>query len=144
MIRLLCTLLFLGIPASASALDAADVGTYAVIHRDGHVTDFTFFVSLTDGAWNIEERKPDGSWSNVTCQGDCVLRASGPQDIARFFPADALAKISPSCVHNSAFALCTFTASSRPESKSHVLIALITPQPTPLPLKKLADDRRAP
>jgi hypothetical protein len=141
MIRLLCTLLFLGISASASALDATDVGTYALIHRDGHVTDFIFFVSLTGSSWNVEQKKPDGSWSNVTCEADCILRASEQKDIEHFFPPDALVEISPSCVHNTAFAFCAYTARSRPKTKNHVLIVLVMPQPTPVWLKKLSDDR---
>ena len=141
MIRLLWLIVLLGISATAAALDTSDVGTYAVIHRDGHVTDFKFFVSFSGDSWNVEQKKPDGSWSNVTCERDCVLHESNQQDIARFFPASALAEIAPSCVHNTAFALCSYTLRSRPERKDYLFIALVTSQPTPLRLKKLSGNR---
>lgn len=137
MIRLFTFFVLFCISASASALDKTDIGHYAVIHRDGHVTDFTFFVSLTDGKWNLEQRQPDGSWSNVTCTSGCTLQESKAQEIARFFPATTLKEISPSCVHNTAFAFCSYTLRSHPESKEYAFIALVTPQPTPLRLKKL-------
>lgn len=130
--------------ASAYALDVSDVGTYAVVHRDGHVTDFKFFASLSANQWKIEQKNPDGSWSSVTCQKNCILRESDKSIINRFFPANILNDIDPSCVHNSAFAFCNFTSRSRPGSKSYVMIALVTPQPTPVWLKKLSGERHAP
>ena len=144
MIHLLCLAFLLCLPASAFALDSSDIGTYAIIHRDGHVTDFTFFVSLTASQWNVEQKNPNGSWSNVTCERDCILRASEKTDISRFFPANILKDVAPSCVHNSAFAFCSFASRSRSENRSYVLIALVTQQPTPVWLKKLSNERRAP
>jgi hypothetical protein len=137
MLRLLPFIVLLGISASAAALDKTDVGHYAVIHRDGHVTDFTLFVSLAGGRWNVEQRQADGTWSNVTCTRDCVLHESKAQDITRFFPADAPKEASPSCVHNTAFAFCSYTLRSHPGSKDYAFIALVTPQPTSLKLKRL-------
>lgn len=144
MIRLFWCICFLGMSSTAAALDASDVGTYAVIHRDGHVTDFTFFVSLSGGAWNLEQKKPDGSWSSVTCERDCILHESNQKDIARFFPASTLAEIAPTCVHNAAFAFCNYTLLSRPNARDYIFIALVTPQPIPLRLKKLSGDRHVP
>lgn len=144
MIRLFWYICFLGISSTAVALDTSDVGTYAVIHRDGHVTDFTFFVSLTEGKWNVEQKTPDGSWSNVTCERDCVLHESNQKDVARFFPASTLTEIAPTCVHNTAFAFCNYSFRSHPETRAYIFIALVTPQPTPLRLKKLSSDRHAP
>lgn len=142
MIRLLTLVVLFGIAASAAALDRSDVGNYAVIHRDGHVTDFTFFVSLSGGKWNIEQRQPDGSWANVTCTQECVLHESTARDIARFFPASALREMTPSCVHNTAFAFCSHTPRSRPGSREYTFIALETPRPTPLRLKRLEEGWR--
>ncbi len=139
MIRPLSFIVLFCIAATAAALDKSDAGNYAVIHRDGHVTDFTFFVSLTSDKWNVEQRQPDGSWSSVTCTRDCILHESKAQDIARFFPANALKEITPSCVHNTAFAFCSYTLRAHPESKGYTFIALVTPQPTPLRLKRLED-----
>jgi hypothetical protein len=139
MIRLLSFIVLFGIAATAAALDKSDAGNYAVIHRDGHVTDFTFFVSLTGDEWNIEQMQPDGSWSSVTCTRDCVLHESKAQDIARFFPANTLREMTPSCVHNTAFAFCSYTLRAHPERKDYKIIALVTPQPTPISLKRLED-----
>ena len=140
MIRLLCLIVFLDISATASVLDTSDVGTHVIIHQGGHVTGFPFFVSLSGDTWNTEQRKPDSSWSNVTCERDCILHASKQLDIARFFPASALADIDPSCMHNTAFAFCNYTLRSHPERKDYIFIALVTSQPTPLRLKKLASN----
>lgn len=144
MIHLIRFIVLLSVSVTAAALDTSDVGTYAVVHRDGHGTDFVFFASLTGTIWNVEQRKPNGTWSSVTCERDCILRNSQQQDIARFFPANVLTAATPSCVHNTAFAFCNYTLRSQPTSKGHVLIALVTPQPTPMQLRKLSGDRRGP
>lgn len=144
MFRLLACLCLLAIPTPALALEATDVGTYAVIHRDGHVTGFTFFVSLTGTRWDVEQRQSDGAWANVTCERDCVLQESTRDDIARFFPAATLAEITPSCVHNSAFAFCDYRLRSRPGSKGYVFVALVRARPIPLGLKRLSGQRLAP
>lgn len=142
MIRQLSYIVLFCISASAIALDMSDVGNYAVVHRDGHVTDFTFFVSRSGKQWNIEQRQPDGSWSNVTCERDCVLHESKDQDIRRFFPEALLKEIIPSCVHNAAFAFCNYKSRTHPESKDHVFVALLTPQPTILRLRRLEEGWR--
>lgn len=139
MFHLFAFFTLLAISTNATALDRSDIGNYAVIHRDGHVTDFTFHVSLTDTQWNIEQRQADGKWMKVTCSTDCVLHESSPQDIARFFPQDALKEASPSCVHNTAFAFCSLTLLAKPEIKGYTFIALVTPKPIPLRLKKLEE-----
>ncbi len=137
MIRLLTFIVLFGISAGAAALDQSDTGSYSVIHRDGHVTDFTFFVSLSGDKWNIEQRLPDGSWANVTCTQDCILHQSKEQDVVRFFPASARKEISTSCIHNTAFAFCSSALRLHPENKDYTFIALTRPQPIPLKLKKL-------
>jgi len=129
------------LPSIAKALDASDVGTFAVIHKDGHVTNFTFFASFVDEGWNIEQKMPDGTWSNVTCEHDCVLHTSTQKDISQFFPAKTLAEITPSCVHNTAFAFCNYRPQAQPDNKGYIFIALITAQPKPLLLKKLSQTR---
>lgn len=129
------------IAQSALALDISDTGTYAVVHKDGHITNFIFFVSSRNGVWNIEQKDQSGSWKNVTCHRDCQLRISTPQHFQRFFPAQVLEKIEPSCIHNSAFAFCGYSIKNRPDNKKYVLIALVTGQPTPVHIKKIATGR---
>ncbi|MDX1914355.1 MAG: hypothetical protein SFU55_02125 [Methylophilus sp.] len=135
---------FLAFSSTASALDISDVGTYAVIRGDGYVTDYTFFISFINEKWSMEKKAADGTWSNVTCETDCIFRESNQNDIARFFPAETLATINTSCVHNTAFAFCSYTFKTEPEKKGHIFIALITKLPTPVALKKISEIRNAP
>jgi hypothetical protein len=144
MFRAFSLIALLVLSAAASALDSSDVGTYAVVHRDGHVTNFTFFVSSSKGSWDVEQQNPDGSWNNVTCEHDCLLRESTSQDIKRFFPSSTLAHLSPSCVNNTAFAFCNYTAQASSQEKGYIFIALVTPKPTPMRLKKLSNIRHTP
>ncbi|MDD2685949.1 MAG: hypothetical protein PHY62_07315 [Gallionella sp.] len=137
MFRWLTLIALFCISANTAALDQSDVGNYAVVHRDGHVTEFNFFVSLSGEQWNIEQRQPDGTWTNVTCTENCVLQKSNEQDIARFLPQDTREKINLSCVHNTAFAFCSISPREAPENKAHLLIALVQSPPIPLKLKKL-------
>ncbi len=133
----LALLALAGLSAGAQALDQSDVGNYAVIHRDGHVTDFIMFASLKDGQWNMEHLQPDGTWEKVTCAENCVLHESKPADLKRFFTPDDLKQIKPSCVHNSAFAFCNYTMESHPGRTGYVLIALERAQPGIVQLKRL-------
>ncbi len=137
LIPVLALLAAAGVPTGAQALDKSDVGNYAVIHRDGHVTDFIMFASLNGGQWNIEHLLQDGRWDNVTCEKDCKLRESGPADIKRFFTPDDLKQIRPSCVHNTAFAFCNYTMESHPGRTGYLLIGLESPQPQMVQLKRL-------
>jgi hypothetical protein len=130
--------------ANATALDAADAGTYTVVQRTGGLTDLAFYMSLTEKNWSIEERKPDGSWSAMDCTKECALRVSSPADIARFFPLTALAGIAPSCVHNGALAFCAVAGRLAPERKAHLLITLATPVPIPITIKKVSAERSFP
>lgn len=141
MLRILLLIVVLLSATSSWALDADDVGTYAVVHRDGHVTDFSFFASLTNEKWNIEQKGPDGAWTSVTCSNDCVLQESTSADMARFFPEKTLSELTPSCVHNSAFAFCSYTFKVKPDKKGYIMIALVTPHPTPVMLKKISEKR---
>jgi hypothetical protein len=133
----LALLALTGIPAGAQALDQSDVGNYAVIHRDGHVTDFISFISLKDGEWNIEHLQPDGTWDKVTCEDKCTLHESKPADLKRFFTPDDLKQIKPSCVHNSAFAFCNYTMDTHPGRTGYLLIALERTPPVTVQLKRL-------
>lgn len=126
------------------ALDKSDVGTYAVVDQGGQATDFAFFVSLSGDTWNVDQRNPDGSWSSVSCEENCLLHVSDQNEIKRFFPPDTLEDISPSCVSNKAFAFCNYFSHASPEKKGYLFIGLVTPQPTPLTLKKLSAERITP
>lgn len=122
----------------AYALDQADSGNYAVVHRDGHITDFTFFVAHNAGQWNVEQRQPDGTWASATCSRNCMLHESQAEDLARFFSADELNLTHPSCVHNHAFAFCRQDSLFRPGEKEYSLVALMMmTRPIQIQLKRL-------
>jgi len=144
MLRPFAHAFLLAISTVAAALEPSDAGSYAVIHRDGHVTDFLFFVSVVDGNWRIERRNPDGRWNNVTCEEECKLNPSTAKDLVRFFPPQVLSAIVPSCVHNMAFAFCTYAPRTNPEDRRQVVVALVTPTPTPVHLKKVSNERIGP
>ncbi|MDD5471318.1 MAG: hypothetical protein PHP05_05315 [Sideroxydans sp.] len=123
---------------NASALDQTDSGNYAVMHRDGHITDFTFFVSHNEGQWNVEQRQPDGTWASATCARNCLLKESKAHDLARFFSENELNDTHPSCVHNHAFAFCRQDSIFRPGEKEYTLVALMMmSQPVQIQLKRL-------
>ncbi|MBA3023741.1 MAG: hypothetical protein KKG03_00175 [Gammaproteobacteria bacterium] len=121
----------------ASALDQSDTGNYAVVHRDGHITDFSFFVARSEGQWSVEQRQPDGSWASATCGRSCLLKESQPADLARFFSENELQETRPSCVHNKAFAFCRQDALFRPGEKEYTLVALMMAQPIQIQLKRM-------
>ncbi|MBU0688653.1 MAG: hypothetical protein KJ850_10000 [Gammaproteobacteria bacterium] len=122
---------------NAFALDQTDSGNYAVVHRDGHITDFTFFVAHSEGQWNVEQRQPDGTWVSATCSRNCMLKESTTRDLARFFSENELNETRPSCVHNNAFAFCRQDAIFRPGEKEYTLVALMMTRPIQIQLKKL-------
>lgn len=128
----------------AAALDPSDSGNYAVVHRDGRVTDFAFFVAHNDGQWNVEQRQPDGSWASATCGRNCMLKESQPTDLARFFSENELLETRPSCVHNQAFAFCRQDAIIHPGEKEYTLVALMLTQPIQIQLKRLEAGWRDP
>lgn len=121
----------------AHALDQSDSGNYAVVHRDGHITDFTFFVSHSDGQWNVEQLQPDGSWASATCSRNCMLQESSPQDLATFFSVNELSETHPTCVHNQAFAFCRQDSILHPGEKEYTLVALMMSRPIQIQLKKI-------
>jgi hypothetical protein len=122
----------------ANALDQSDTGNYAVVHRDGHITDFTFFVAHSNGQWNVEQRQPDGTWASATCSRNCMLKESKASDLARFFSENELNDTHPSCVHNNAFAFCRQDSLFRPGEKEYTLVALMMmARPIQIQLKRI-------
>lgn len=125
--------LMLTTPALA-ALDPSDAGEYAVVHRDGHVTEMVFRTAWQEGKWSIERRMPDGTWDNVTCETDCVLADSSPADIERFF-GKLPEGVHAECTHNKAFAFCRGTDDALPGKRRYLLVALKTSPPVVIKLE---------
>jgi hypothetical protein len=124
-------------PAQRAHLDSGDAGVYGLIHKDGHLTDKRYRLTKRPDRWVMEDKLPDGSWEDFTCEKDCLLRDSTESDIASWMgriPEGA----SVACVHNTAFALCRFMRAGS-EERRYRLIALITGTPIPLWLQRLEE-----
>ncbi|GAB3252944.1 hypothetical protein [Chitinimonas naiadis] len=125
----------------AQAFDTADAGTYVVMRRDQTETTMRFHVSTAEGKWKLEQKKEDGSWEDITCEKDCALRESVDTDIQRFFPAKTLQQIDPTCLHNDAFAFCSYRFKASPDEKHYLMVALVTGTPTPVYVKRVSAER---
>lgn len=128
--------------APATSFDQKHAGTYALIHKDGHTTDFLFHASVTNGAWKIEQKNQDGTWSSVTCESTCQLVDSSSQDVSRFFPGSAQKKYQKECIHNSAFAFCHYVPRNDPNQMGYVIIDLVTGKYIPMWLKKVGPTKQ--
>ena len=103
--RLLLALLLLT-SGSASALDKSDEGVFALVHKDGRVTQKIARFSQVSGRWHLEDRLPDGKWEDVTCEDACSLQETTPQQVEQFLRGTALEGGTLDCVHDQAFAFC--------------------------------------
>lgn len=121
---------------NALAIDATDVATYRVMSVKNEPTQKVFRLAGGAGAWRIEDKQPDGTWLDVTCEGGCRLQESTEADFKRFFPADDLSAVIMTCVHNSAFALCRHVQRTVPGERGYVFVALTERQPIALRLHR--------
>lgn len=128
---------------AAQAFDVADVGTYAVLHKDKTESKIRFHVSQpAEGQWKLEQKKDDGSWEDISCEKDCALQEAVEADLPKFFPARTLAQIVPSCLYNDAFAFCSYRLRDKPdEEKRYLMVALVTGTPTPIYIKRVGPTR---
>lgn len=126
----------LTITTFAHAVDTKDAGMYAIVHRDGHTTQKIFRVRRVSSSWVLEDKRSDGTWKDVTCEADCVLRESAPADLRRFFSPTQLEQLSPSCIHNTAFAFCNYTRAGS-KQRAYVMVALVTGRPLLINLARL-------
>lgn len=127
--RLLLPFLLIAWTSAAVALDATDQGLYNVIHRDGHTTDTTFMAAIVQDRWHLYRQMPNRAWEDVTCEGDCALVESSMFDLTRFFLADDLKQISPTCIHNKAFAFCRYARRVGSAVPAYVFVVLEAPRP---------------
>lgn len=104
-------------------------------------TDSVFYASTANARWNVEQKNKDGSWSNVTCVTDCILKDSSAANISSFILSGVLQKQDFTCVHNSAFAFCFYTTKENRNQGGYALIALTRDLPTPVFLKKLSKEK---
>jgi hypothetical protein len=135
-IRFATLLLLAAITGNASAIDAADVASYRIISVKNEPTQKLLRLTGSPGSWRIEDKQPDGTWLDVTCEGGCRLEESSEHDIKRFFSADDLSALNMTCLHNSAFALCRYSRKSVSEERGYVFVALTEQFPIPLRLQR--------
>lgn len=128
------------LPLPSLAIDDSDIGTYAVVNVQGQVTKKEFRLVGKAGKWAIEDQQPDGQWVDVTCTGDCVLRASTRSDMERFFSAGVLEQIVPTCIHNGAFAFCRYSPVKNAAQRGYVLVALTQQKPIVLRLARVSPE----
>ncbi|MBL8377975.1 MAG: hypothetical protein JNM79_08910 [Burkholderiales bacterium] len=110
----------------AAAFDEGDAGIYTVIDQKNQATDVTFRFYARAGQWIAEERQPDGSWRAMPCSGDCVLKASTPEQLARIF-GKSLERVTPTCLQNAAFGVCRYELKSSGEA-GYVYLVLTGPE----------------
>jgi hypothetical protein len=119
----------------AQSLDASDVGTYGVIHVDGHLTDMRFHLIQGQDRWHLEGIRDDGTWGDLTCEKECLLKVSSAREAALFARDVLPAGWEARCLHNNSFAICRMESSNG--DRKYVFVALVTGTPTPLFLKPL-------
>jgi len=120
-------------PLTAFAFDQRDVGVYAIVHVDGHVTDKLFRVLHPNGGWRVEDKRPDGSWEDVTCEAECILVESSAADVERFL-GKAPKGVRAECIYNNAFAICRATDETKPSVRQYLFVALTEQRPIVLRL----------
>jgi hypothetical protein len=127
--------------APANAVGESDNGIYLVVNTKGEVTTKAFRVSQRGAEWAIEDRKPDGSWSDVTCAADCRMSVSSEANIQQFFPTSTLSQITPDCIHSKAFAFCGYSLKSNAGFRGYLFVALTEGQPIVLRLARVIADK---
>ncbi len=134
--RFAALLLLAVVAGRASAIDASDVAIYRVISVKNEPTQKLMRLVGKPGAWRIEDKQPDGTWRDVTCEGGCKLEESTEGDFKRFFPADDLTAVTMTCVHNTAFAVCRYSRKAVAGERGYVFVALTEEHPIPLRLQR--------
>jgi hypothetical protein len=86
--RFLVLLLLTALTSYASAIDTTDIAVYRLISVKNKPTQKLFRLAGSPGSWRVEDKRPDGTWKDVTCEAGCRLEESSTEDIKRFFPAD--------------------------------------------------------
>ena len=124
------------VPTAATALDASDTGTYALIHVDGHVTSKVFRIFHDGERWRVEDRIDVNTWQDVTCETDCVLRDSSAAEV-EFAVGSPAPSIKAECVQNSAFAFCRVSESSIPDKRNYLFVAFVEGRSYQLRLQRL-------
>ncbi len=125
----------------ANAVVESDIGTYLIVNTKGEITTRAFRVLQRGKEWIVEDRKPDGSWADVTCEADCKMSVSSGAQIEQFFPSSTLSQITPDCIHSKAFAFCGYSLKTNAAFRGYLFVALIERQPIVLRLARVTPDK---
>jgi hypothetical protein len=128
-----------GLPANA--IGEPDNGMYLVVNTKGEVTTKAFRVSQRGTEWVVEDKKPDGSWSDVTCEASCRMSVSSEANIQQFFPSTTLSQITPDCIHSHAFAFCGYSLKNNVTFRGYLFVVLTERQPIVLRLARATPDK---
>jgi hypothetical protein len=124
---------------SVWALDETDVGTYAVIHKDGHTTDQVFRFTQTKKLWRMKDRKTDGTWKPIECDRpqDCVMYGADAYSLKKYFTEADIVKLAPSCAETPTFAFCSYLKDDAGVQRQYALRLLVTPGPVEVKLVRV-------
>ncbi|MGQ0502428.1 MAG: hypothetical protein ACT4P0_07460 [Panacagrimonas sp.] len=123
---------------SAQAWADRDLGTFAAVDEQGQPSGKVMRVSRRGDAWKFEDRQPDGSWIDVTCQGGCQHQAASSEQVIEFFGSPPPPTIRPECVHNSQYAFCHFSsASGQNDREGFALVVKIGERWMPITLARM-------
>ena len=127
---------------SSSALDKADEGVFALVHQNGQITQKIARLSHSGERWRIEERKPDGTWQDVTCESACVLEETSQEQVVKFLAGTSLEGRKMECVHDQAFAFCR--SGEDPASRAYHMLAFVNDSVIPLKWVRIDETKLPP
>lgn len=133
---------FLGIilfpfPAVAGEFVERDEGTYVVLDQNRAPTDMFYRLSIRNGKWVAEGKKPGENWANISCDSGCEYRVSTESEIQSYFPPDWIANSQIGCIQNKAHAFCRYTANQDATYEGYVMIMLVTGHPIPVFVRRV-------
>ena len=118
-----CFLAALSLPAFA--FDSNNIGEFAIVHRNGQLTDFTLRVSRLANQWKVQNQTESGLWQDLGCEGDCRLVESNKEEVAYFMGGEQPKDMTTQCIHNVAYAVCRVDIDDG--SSQYLFIALVAP-----------------
>lgn len=126
--------------ASAQAMDASDAGTYVAVDPEGAPIGKVLRVSRQGVRWRFEDRQPDGSWVDVSCQGGCDHQPASEADIVRIFGSPPPPHLRPDCIFNQQYAFCRIHAVGAGVPDRHTLMVKIEDRWMAVSLTRLPSD----
>jgi hypothetical protein len=123
--------------ATAGELSEQDTGTFVILDHKRAPTNMFYRLSINNGKWVAEGKKPDESWADISCDSGCEYRVSSESEIQSYFPPDWRSNNQFSCIQNMAQAFCRFTTNQDPTKGGYVMIALVTGRPIPIFIRRV-------